>query len=129
MQLPGAAQLAVLAVGVPLGRVAGVVTLLAQGRHVVIGIVARVVIQMRDGQHDDAAGDRMRPAVLGMAPFTAAAGALETDALAGRAQTVGDGPQGSCLRPRPRLLLFGGYGAHSLSAPYPHHPSCRDGYG
>ena len=82
MQVAGLAQPAVIAVGVALGRVVGVRAALTQGRQIVIGIIGRVVVQVRHGEHDDAAGYGMRPTVGGVAPFAAVAGALVADALA-----------------------------------------------
>ena len=70
----------VLAVRCALGRVVGVMTLLAEGGQVVVGVVGRVVVEVGDGEDDLAAGVGVGLVVLGAAPFAAVAGALEAGA-------------------------------------------------
>lgn len=63
----------------PLGRIVRVMTFLAERGQVVVVVVGRVVVQVRDGEDDLAPRLRMRPVVGGGAPFAAVASALEKD--------------------------------------------------
>ena len=79
-QLTGGGKGAMLAVGMAFAGIVGIVAPLAECGQVVFGIVGRVVVEVRGGQDDPAAGLGMGPAVGGVAPFAASPGALETDA-------------------------------------------------
>ena len=70
-----------LAVSVAFAGVVAVVALLAECSQVAFGIVGRVVVEVRSGKDNLATSLGMRPTVGGSAPFTAALGALEADAL------------------------------------------------
>lgn len=70
-----------LAVGMALARVVGIVTLLAESGQVVGGVVGRIMVEVRGGEDDPAAGLGMGLAVHRAAPFTVAPGALEADVL------------------------------------------------
>lgn len=69
----------VLPVGRMLGRVVRQVAALAKSCQIGEAVVGLVSVDVRDGEHDLGSGDRMRHAIMGVAPLAAVICAAEAD--------------------------------------------------